>query len=75
MLTVSNIPDSKVHSGYIMFFTEIFSISYTFMFKQKERAIASAVSIGEIPAGVTLGSILELCLNSNETFLIVPVIG
>jgi len=54
---------------------EIFSISCTFMFKEKERVIASAVSISGILAGVTLGSILELGLNSNETFLLVPIIG
>lgn len=61
--------------GTSSFVMEIFSISYTFMFKERERAIASAVSISGIPAGVTLGSILALSLNLYETFLIIPIIG
>ncbi|MGC8618462.1 MAG: MFS transporter [Thermoplasmata archaeon] len=61
--------------GTASFLMEIFSISYSFLFKEKERALASAISISGIPAGVTFGSILALNLNSHETFIIIPILG
>ncbi len=61
--------------GSSSFVMEIFSISYAFLFKERERALASAISISGIPAGVTLGSILALSLNLHQTFLIIPLIG
>ncbi|MCW6158946.1 MAG: MFS transporter [Thermoplasmatales archaeon] len=61
--------------GTASFLMEIFSISYSFLFKEKERALASAVSISGIPAGVTFGSILALNLNLHETFIIIPILG
>ncbi|MCL4412100.1 MAG: MFS transporter [Candidatus Thermoplasmatota archaeon] len=61
--------------GTASFLMEIFSISYSFLFKERERSLASAVSISGIPAGVTFGSILALNLNCHETFIIIPILG
>ena len=61
--------------GTASFVMEIFSISYSFIYEERERAVASAVSISGIPAGVTLGSFLSLTLNFHQTFLIIPILG
>lgn len=61
--------------GTASFLMEIFSISYSFIFKERGRSLASAISISGIPTGVTLGSILALSLSMQETFKIIPIIG
>lgn len=61
--------------GSSSFLMEIFSISYSFIYKERERSLASALSISGIPAGVTLGSLVALNFNYHEAFILIPVIG
>lgn len=61
--------------GTASFVMEIYSIAYSFLFTERQRGVASAVSISGIPAGVTLGAIAAVSLPMNLAFILIPSLG
>lgn len=53
---------------------EIFSISYAYIFSERERILASTFSISGIPTGVAIGSSLPFMANMNP-YLVYMVLG
>ena len=61
--------------GTASFVMEIYSIAYSFLFTERQRGAASAISISGIPAGVTLGSIVAVSLSIQHAFILIPALG
>ncbi len=61
--------------GTSSFVMEIYSIAYSFLFTERQRGAASAISISGIPSGVTLGSLVAVSLPIQLSFILIPALG